>query len=101
MASVTKIFTASLALQLVTDGTLSLDEPIVDLLPEGKCREFLGCLSLRQLLSHTSGLENDHPNAWSSSRSPREYVRAFEGDELLFPPGEHFSYANAGYVVVG
>jgi CubicO group peptidase (beta-lactamase class C family) len=103
LGSVTKAFTASLALQLVDDGALDLDEPIADVLPAGECQDVLGELSLRHLLSHSSGLENDNSKALTAFRSPREYVRAYEPlrDRLLFPPGEHFSYANAGYVVVG
>jgi CubicO group peptidase (beta-lactamase class C family) len=103
LGSVTKVFTASLALLLVDDGALHLDEPIADVLPPGECRDVLGELSLRQLLSHSSGLENDNSKALTAFRSVREYVRAYERehDRLLFSPGEHFSYANAGYIVVG
>jgi CubicO group peptidase (beta-lactamase class C family) len=100
LGSVTKIFTASLALQLVGDGALTLDEPIADTLPPGRSREALGEVSLRQLLTHTGGLENDHASSDDLYGSPREYVRACER-ERLFPAGEHFSYSNAGYVVIG
>src|SRR5262249_37447798 len=55
---------------------------------------------LRQLLTHTSGLEDDPVAAEGPCGSPAEYVRGCTRD-LLFPAGEHFSYANAGYVVVG
>jgi CubicO group peptidase (beta-lactamase class C family) len=103
LGSITKPFTATLALQLVDDGLLELDAPIADALPEGECRDVLGGLSLRQLLTHTSGLENDNSKAMSAFRSPREYVRAYERDKdrLLFSPGRHFSYANAGYILAG
>lgn len=100
IASTTKVFTASLAMQLVGDGALALDEPIVDALPPGRCREVLGGVTLRQLLTHTSGLEDDPVAAEGPCGSPSEYVRACTR-ERLFPAGEHFSYANAGYVVVG
>jgi CubicO group peptidase (beta-lactamase class C family) len=59
LGSVTKVVTASMALQLVGDDTLRLDEPIAHLLPPGRCREVLGDVSLRHLLTHTSGLEDD------------------------------------------
>ncbi len=99
LGSITKVFTASIALQLVSDGILSLDEPIEDALPPGRCREVLGDVSLRQLLTHTSGMEDD-PVAGGPCGSTGQYVRSCTR-ELLFPAGEHFSYANAGYIVVG
>jgi CubicO group peptidase (beta-lactamase class C family) len=100
LGSVTKVFTASVALQLVADGDLSLDGPIVDALPPGPCRDALGEVSLRQLLTHTSGMEDDPVSGAGSCGSPGRYVRMCTRDGL-FPAGEHFSYANAGYVVVG
>src|SRR5712691_8663175 len=100
LASVTKVFTASLALQLVSDGLLSLDGPIGDALPHGRCREVLGDVSLRHLLTHTSGLEDDPVAAEGPCGSPSRYVSACT-QEPIFPAGEHFSYSNAGYVVVG
>jgi CubicO group peptidase (beta-lactamase class C family) len=100
LASVTKLFTASVALQLVGDGTLGLDDPIGDDLPRGRCREVFGDVTLRHLLSHTSGLEDDPADAEGRRGSPTQYVRRCTRD-LLFDAGEHFSYANAGFVVVG
>jgi CubicO group peptidase (beta-lactamase class C family) len=97
---VTKAFTASLALQLVGDGELSLDQPIRDVLPAGVCRDKLGDVALRQLLSHTSGLEDVSAN-WQAAKSVREYLQCVGDGELLFSPGEYFSYANAGYIVAG
>ena len=100
IASVTKAFTASIALQLVSDDLLSLDEPIAADLPSGRCREVLGDVTLRQLLTHTSGLEDDPVGDGGRPGSPGQYVRLCTRDRL-FDAGEHFSYANAGYVVVG
>jgi CubicO group peptidase (beta-lactamase class C family) len=100
LGSITKAFTASLALQLVGDGSLSLDEPIRDVLPAGRCREKLHDVSLRQLLSHTSGLEDVSGN-WQAAKSVREYLHCVGDGELLFAPGEYFSYANAGFIIAG
>ena len=56
MASVTKLFTSILVMQQVERGALRLDEPVATYLPEfaahGK-----GSITVRQLLTHTSGLE--------------------------------------------
>jgi CubicO group peptidase (beta-lactamase class C family) len=99
LSSVTKAVTASLALQLVGDGELSLDGPIGDVLPDAGGA--LARMTLRQLLSHTSGLEDDHASGWATFASPSEYMRACAGAPPLFPPGERFSYSNGGYVVAG
>jgi CubicO group peptidase (beta-lactamase class C family) len=101
LGSVTKVFTATLAMQLVADGELSLELPIGHALPSGEVRTRLGEITLAQLLTHTSGLESDHPSGQTGFNSTREYVRALDGARLLFPPGQHFSYANAGYILIG
>jgi CubicO group peptidase (beta-lactamase class C family) len=100
LGSVAKVFTASLALQLAGDDVLTLDGPIAGSLPVGACRDVLGDVSLRQLLTHTSGMENDHASEHPPRGSLREYVRACVR-EPLFPAGERFSYSSAGYVAVG
>jgi CubicO group peptidase (beta-lactamase class C family) len=101
LGSVTKALTASLAVQLAGDGALALDGPIGDLLPDGQCRELLGGVSLRHLLSHTSGLEDGQPTGLEGVASVREYLRSACPRHLLLPPGERFSYSNLGFIVVG
>jgi CubicO group peptidase (beta-lactamase class C family) len=100
LGSTTKIATASLALQMVGDGTLDLDAPIADALPASTRNAFLG-VTLRHLLSHSGGLENAPPDSGVDAASPSEFVRAYRDDRLLFRPGAYYSYANAGYIVVG
>lgn len=86
--SLTKPFTAALALTLVDDGDLELDRPLHELdLP----------VTLRQLLSHTSGLPS---NVDDTGPSIRRWV-ARHGRHFVHRPGTVFSYSNAGYVVVG
>ncbi len=97
VGSVTKPFTAALALSLVQAGKLSLDRPLRGLAPE-----FAGALApltLRQLLSHTGGVI-DHP-AETGEGTLAGYVGSLGPAELLLPPGRAFSYSNPGYSVVG
>ena len=53
IGSITKTFTASLILQLIHEGRLALDAPVVDYLPD---EPGLEGVTVRELLSHTSGL---------------------------------------------
>ncbi|MFH8407213.1 serine hydrolase domain-containing protein [Streptomyces sp. NPDC018019] len=95
-ASVTKLFTATVALQLVTDGDLGLDEPVRDRLSPwaGAAAD----VTLRHLLSHSSGLVCDPPG--EPGTAARAAAATAEAG-LLFPPGSAFSYSNAGFTVVG
>ncbi|MEU9456741.1 serine hydrolase domain-containing protein [Streptomyces sp. NPDC048277] len=98
--SVTKAFTAALALVLVEDGDLAVDEPLTEDIPEFGAGKRV---TLRHLLTHTAGLasavsEPDPGGGYTRARWVRENTG--EGD-LVHPPGTVFSYSNAGYVVAG
>lgn len=103
LGSVTKAFTATLAMQLVADGDLELDAPVTGYLPElrgGRGDHFAG-VTLRRLLSHTAGLISNHEPALRGSASLRGYAGDCAQLTPLHPPGRLFSYSNTGYVLVG
>lgn len=110
IASVTKCFVATAIMQLVEQGRLGLDKPLVQYLPDfrlddERCQQ----ITLRQILSHTSGLpdmdeaEYDelvaHPEY--DEGAPERYVRALAGRKMIAAPGEHFAYSNIAYNVLG
>ncbi|MFF2922143.1 serine hydrolase domain-containing protein [Streptomyces celluloflavus] len=97
VGSLTKPFTAALAMILVADGDVDLDEPLNGQLPEFGAG---GLVTLRQLLSHTSGLPSDVPEGTDGDRA-RWVARHCRAADLTHPPGTVFSYSNIGYVVVG
>jgi CubicO group peptidase (beta-lactamase class C family) len=110
VASVTKCFVATAVLQLVERGQLDLDAPLVAVLPEFRLDdERYGQITLRQILSHTSGMpdmgerEYDellaHPEY--DEDAPARYVRSLAGRKMVAAPGERFSYSNIGYNVLG
>jgi CubicO group peptidase (beta-lactamase class C family) len=102
VGSITKVFTATVAMVLVADSDLSLDAPVSEYLP-GVLVERDGYrphITLRQLLSHTSGLATgpDSPTSVSMRRYVLDHCR--HSNQIL-PPGTAFSYSNLGYVLVG
>jgi len=100
IGSITKFFTATVAMILVADGDADLDAPIRDYVPE--MGNLGAMISLRQLLSHTSGLAESSGMGEESSSSLRHYiVDHICGSNLVLPPGTGFSYSNPGYIVAG
>lgn len=100
IGSITKFFTATVAMILVADGDVELDAPIREYVPE--MGDLGTMISLRQLLSHTSGLAESSGMEEKSGSSLRHYIiKHICGRNLVQPPGRGFSYSNPGYVVAG
>ena len=103
--SIGKAFTATLAMMLVADGDLELDDPIGEHLTDLRAgQDLFGRLTPRQLLSHTSGLPAslDENLPVSATTSARRYLTACAQQAVpVCPPGAAFSYSNVGYVLIG
>ncbi|MFI1203686.1 serine hydrolase domain-containing protein [Streptomyces sp. NPDC020883] len=99
VGSLTKPFGAALAMILVADGDVDLDDPLDGPLPEFGAGHLV---TLRQLLSHTGGLPSDVPEGTAGTGDRARWVaRHCRTEDLAHPPGTVFSYSNVGYVVVG
>jgi CubicO group peptidase (beta-lactamase class C family) len=105
-ASLAKHFTAVAVLQLRDRGLLDLDAPLVDFMPE--LHVALSRLTLRQLLTHTSGLRDQWPlMEWSGWRGTdvitTDDVLAVlrRQSDLHFEPGTRYRYSNSGYTLLG
>ena len=101
--SVAKQFTASATLLLMSEGKLRLDDRVQKYLPE--LPEYGRPLTIRHLLSHTSGLRE-----WSNlvavdgwPRGSRIHTQdelldaVFSQKEVNYPVGDHYSYTNSGF----
>ncbi|MGW0523171.1 serine hydrolase domain-containing protein [Crossiella sp. NPDC003009] len=104
IGSITKLWTAILVLQLLEDGLLELDRPVREYLPELTLADegAAAVITTRQLLAHNAGFAGDLFRDTGHGADAIEKFVATLGDAAqLFPPGEMFSYNNAGYIVLG
>lgn len=95
MASITKLLTGVLVMQYVDRGVLDLDAPLDRYLPEFASPS---PLTLRHLLTHTSGLS--WAGEWASDWNPSFENQAAQAVPLL-TPGRAFKYHRAGYALAG
>ena len=100
LASITKLFVATVALSLVEEGTLGLDEPVASWLPSFRTEPARRLVTLRQLLTHTSGLPA-LMRLWTDWPDPAARARAVLREPLINEPGAAFEYSCVGFIVVG
>ena len=104
IGSITKVFTASLVMSLVEEGLLDLDDRVCERLPELKFADGPdpSGLTVRHLLSHTGGVESDQFDDFGRGDDAIQRLVAAMADlPLQFPPGAHFAYSNAGFMILG
>jgi CubicO group peptidase (beta-lactamase class C family)/D-alanyl-D-alanine dipeptidase len=105
IGSVSKLFTDIAIMQLVERGELNLDAPVVDYLPDFHPKNPFGTpITLRQLMSHRSGLLREPPvgNYFETSQPTlTATVHSLNETELVFAPNTHTKYSNAAIAVVG
>ena len=103
IASVSKQYTATALQLLADDGKLSLDDTVskyIAGITDGDT------ITIRQLLSHTSGLRDYWPQDYSfkamaTPTGPQGIVDRWAKAPLDFKPGTQWQYSNTGYVVAG
>ncbi len=111
-ASITKTFTAIAIMQLRDRGLLTLDDPVVNYVPELRLvHDAYGDISritIRHLMTHSAGFRNPtwpwggdkpwhpfEPTEWS------QLVAMFPYTEVEFEPGSRYSYSNPGIIFLG
>lgn len=98
--SVGKMFTAALVMKLADAGHFGLDEPLHRHLPGTP--PAWQAITIRQLLTHTSGLADPYGAIDLRKDYSEEELLAIDGTlPLLFEPGSQWSYSNMGYHVLG
>jgi CubicO group peptidase (beta-lactamase class C family)/D-alanyl-D-alanine dipeptidase len=105
VGSVSKLFTDVAVMQLVERGTLRLDAPIQRYLPDFHPRNpFGGEITIREITSHRAGLTREPPvGNYFDDTSPSlgATVASLNSTALVYEPGTHTKYSNAGVAVLG
>ena len=106
VGSLSKTFVAVMLLQLVADGTIGLDDLVVDHAPELTIADGV---TIRQLLAHRSGLPEhtdgelapavlaDPARTWT----PADVLELVADQPRDFAPDAQFAYSNTNYIVAG
>ncbi|WP_216360413.1 serine hydrolase domain-containing protein [Marinobacter sp. es.048] len=115
-ASIGKTFVAATMVSLAQERAIDLDAPLSTWLGQNNWFQRLPnhrSLTIRQLLSHTSGLPNHVylpafvetvSERWpepGNPFTPETLVRFVLDAEALFPPGEQWAYTDTGYILIG
>lgn len=104
IGSITKVWTATLAVMLAEEGLLDLDAPVVDVLPDLRLADpdVTKAVTTRHLLTHTSGIDGDQfTDTGRGDDCLRRYVEQLADAAQNHPVGVTWSYCNAGYVLLG
>lgn len=108
IASTAKAFSGAVALSLVANGVLSLDDTIAQRVPS--LPSAWGAVTLRQLLNHTSGVPDFTKSpafvqavvaSLTVAPPPEQLLSYVADDPLVFPPGSKYEYSNSDNIVVG
>ena len=104
--SISKLFTATAAMQLVEQGKLDIDRPLQTYLPEFSVKSRFpdaGPITPRTIMTHHSGLPSDYlKGMWADKPEPFEKEVNFLRDEYVaYPPNYVFSYSNVGVTLLG
>lgn len=105
VGSVSKLFTDIAVMQLVEQGKLDLDAPVTRYLPDFHPHNPFGrSITLRQLMSHRSGLVREPPVGHyfdPTGPSLKRTIASLNNTDLVYPPETRTKYSNAAIATVG
>lgn len=105
VGSVSKLFTDLAVMQLVEQGKVDLDAPVVRYLPDFRPHNpFANPPTLRHLMAHRAGLVRESPvGSYFDPEEPTldATIASLNATRLVFAPGRRVKYSNAGISVVG
>lgn len=104
IGSITKVWTAAVAMMLVDSGDLELDTPVAEVLPELRLADpdVTKQVTVRHLLNHTSGIDGDvFTDTGRGDDCLERYVEVLGEAGQNHPLGATWSYCNSGYALLG
>ncbi|MEE6263798.1 serine hydrolase [Plantactinospora sonchi] len=104
IGSISKVWTAAVIMQLVDEGRLDLDAPVVDVLPELRLADpaVTKQVTVRHLLTHTSGIDGDvFTDTGRGDDCLERYVAGLAEVAQNHGLGATWSYCNSGFSLAG
>ena len=104
IGSISKIFTTTAIMQLVDEGKVNLEDPVVNYLPSFRVAdiEASNTITVKQLLCHTSGMEGDFfPEDDPFCPTVEKLIDRCYLLEQLHPVDKYMSYCNTGFSIAG
>jgi D-alanyl-D-alanine carboxypeptidase len=105
IGSMNKMFTAVSILQLVQQGKLALDKPVVDYWPDYPNHDLAARVTIRELLNHTGGTGDIFTPEFDAHRQEirtlADYVKLYGNRPVAFNPGSRMEYSNYGFILLG
>src|SRR6478609_4984336 len=104
IGSITKVWTATMIQQLVAEGRLTLDASVAEVLPgvELGNPDSSAEVTVRHLLTHTSGIDGDiFTDTGRGDDCVERYVALLAAAPRNHPPGAAYSYCNSGFALLG
>ena len=104
-ASISKLFTAVATMKLIEQNVITIDDKLVDILPELKYDDKrVNYITIKNLLNHTSGLPDINNYHWDnnnqSDNSLKEFVLGLNL-KLDSDPSSEYQYSNLAYDILG
>jgi CubicO group peptidase (beta-lactamase class C family) len=107
IASISKTITSTAVMKLVQDGALWLEQPVKHIIKEFDT-PMHGGISIRHLLTHTSGLPADHGyftepypvDHWEAIEKKDWLIKSILAGPIQSQPGKHWAYCSLGFMVL-
>jgi CubicO group peptidase (beta-lactamase class C family) len=105
MASVSKPFSATAIMQLVEQGKIKLDDPLIKYLPYFKLDDSrFKDITIKQMLTHTAGIPDVQDYEWDKPQydagAAERYVRSLVNEKMIAGPGEKWQYSNMAFDIL-
>jgi CubicO group peptidase (beta-lactamase class C family) len=104
VGSITKLWTATMIMQRVDEGRVTLDSTVAEVLPGVRlgADDVADRVTVRHLLTHTSGIDGDvFADTGRGDDCLEKYVELLASAAQTHPVGAAYSYCNAGFVLLG